>query len=78
MEEKPTLRVLLADDQANVRHALQLLLEQEPGIAIVGEAADATGVLLAATTHPADVLLLDCALFCGPGRGRARHLQPDG
>jgi DNA-binding NarL/FixJ family response regulator len=62
MEEKPTLRVLLADDQANVRHALQLLLEQEPGITIVGEAADATGVLLAAATHPADVLLLDWEL----------------
>lgn len=43
MDSKPTLHILLADDQANVRSALRLLLEQEPGIAIVGEAADATG-----------------------------------
>lgn len=62
MEEKPTLRILLADDQANVRRALQVLLEHEPGTIVVGEAADATGLLLAVSTHPADVLLLDWEL----------------
>ncbi|MAT99686.1 MAG: hypothetical protein CL608_21300 [Anaerolineaceae bacterium] len=62
MEEKQTVRVLLADDQANVRHALHLLLEQEPDIIVVGEAADATGLLLTNSTHPADVLLLDWEL----------------
>ncbi len=62
MEDMRTLRVLLADDQAHVRRALHMLLEQEPGIVIVGEAADATGLLLAVSTHPADVLLLDWEL----------------
>lgn len=62
MKEKRTVRVLLADDQANVRHALHLLLEQEPNIVVVGEAADATGLLLANSTHQLDVLLLDWEL----------------
>lgn len=30
------MRVLLADDQAKVRSALRLLLEQEPGLRVVG------------------------------------------
>jgi len=62
MEEMPTLRVLLADDQPHVRRALQMLLEQESGVIIVGEAADATGLLLAVATQPADVLLVDWEL----------------
>jgi DNA-binding NarL/FixJ family response regulator len=39
------MRVLLADDRRAVRSALRLLLEQEPGVQVVGEAADATGLL---------------------------------
>jgi DNA-binding NarL/FixJ family response regulator len=39
------MRVLLADDRRAVRSALRLLLEQEPGVKVVGEAADATGLL---------------------------------
>jgi DNA-binding NarL/FixJ family response regulator len=37
--------VLLADDQAKVRSALRLMLEQQPDIEILGEAVDATGLL---------------------------------
>ncbi|MCL4264031.1 MAG: response regulator transcription factor [Anaerolineae bacterium] len=62
MDEKLTRRVLLADDQTSVRDALRLLLEQEPEITIVGEAADATGLVLLMIQHPADVLLLDWEL----------------
>ena len=36
------MRILLADDQVQVRSALRLLLEQEPGFLVVGETADAT------------------------------------
>jgi DNA-binding NarL/FixJ family response regulator len=55
------VRVLLADDQVKVRSALRLLLEQEPDMRVVGEAADATGLLLA-TKKDADVVLLDWEL----------------
>lgn len=56
------MRVLLADDQTSVRSALRLALQQEPDLQVVGEAAEATGLLLAAATQAPDLLLLDWEL----------------
>lgn len=56
------MRILLADDQAKVRSALRLLLEQEPGLSVVGEAADAEALLsLTKETQP-DLIILDWKL----------------
>ena len=55
-------RILLADDQGQVRSALRLLLAQEADLAVVGEAADATGLLLAVADKAPDLLLLDWEL----------------
>ncbi len=74
MAEKTPLRVLLADDQASVRAALRFLLEQESDIVVVGEAADATGLLLSASKLPADVVLLDWELPGLPPRHLLRLL----
>lgn len=62
MDKNTAAHILLADDQANVRAALRLLLEQETNVVIAGEADDAAGLLLAAATYEADVLLLDWEL----------------
>jgi two-component system response regulator DesR len=60
--EKRQMRVLLADDQMNVRWALQRLLKHEPGMNVVGEASEARGLLAQiCTTHP-DLVLLDWGL----------------
>lgn len=75
MNDNLPLHVLLADDRASVRAALRFLLEHEPDLAVVGEAADATGLLLAASQHPADVLLLDWELPGLPIRHLLRLLQ---
>jgi DNA-binding NarL/FixJ family response regulator len=56
------MRILIADDQANVRSALALLLEQEPQFEIVAEAADAVGLLQAVRKNNPDLLLLDWEL----------------
>ena len=37
-----SIRVLLADDQAMIRGGLRLILEDQPGITVVAEAADGT------------------------------------
>jgi DNA-binding NarL/FixJ family response regulator len=54
-----TVRVLVVDDQAMVRAGFAALLDAQPDIEVVGQAADgAEGVRLAAETLP-DVVLMD-------------------
>jgi DNA-binding NarL/FixJ family response regulator len=62
------VRVLIADDQPQVRSALRLLLGQEPGVTVVGEAEDAEQALKLATGRQPDLVLLDWEL---PGRPAA-------
>jgi len=53
------IRILIADDQPMVRAGLRMILELEPDIDIVGEAADGNeAVAVAAATEP-DVILMD-------------------
>jgi DNA-binding NarL/FixJ family response regulator len=54
-----TVRVLLADDEALLRKGFQMILEEEPGITVVGEASD--GGMAVTMTHELapDVVLMD-------------------
>ncbi|MDP9117727.1 MAG: response regulator transcription factor [Actinomycetota bacterium] len=53
------IKVLLVDDQSLLRMGFRLILEAEPDIEVVGEAAEgATGVAMAAALRP-DVVLMD-------------------
>ena len=53
------LRILLVDDQALVRLGFRMVLEAEPDLQVVGEAADGTeAIRLAVETRP-DVILMD-------------------
>jgi DNA-binding NarL/FixJ family response regulator len=54
-----TVRVLIADDQALVRAGFRRLLESEPGIEVVGEAADGLQAIEIARRHTTDVVLMD-------------------
>lgn len=56
------MRVLLADSQSAVRSALRFLLEQEPELCVVGEAADADALLAQAGASQPDLVLLDWTL----------------
>jgi DNA-binding NarL/FixJ family response regulator len=54
-----SVRVLLVDDAAFVREGFRMVLDPEPGIEVVGEAADGlTGVAAAERLRP-DVVLMD-------------------
>jgi DNA-binding NarL/FixJ family response regulator len=53
------LRVLLADDQAMVRSGFRHILESQPGITVVAEAADGAQAVALAREHRPDVCLVD-------------------
>ncbi|QXJ26688.1 response regulator transcription factor [Actinomadura graeca] len=58
MDEAP-IRVVLVDDQALVRAGFRMVLDAQPDIDVVGEAADGRQVLDLLRTTRADVVLMD-------------------
>jgi len=60
------IRVFLADDHELVRYALRSLLEVEPDMEVVGEAADSESAVRGCLEAVPDVLLLDLRM---PGAG---------
>jgi DNA-binding NarL/FixJ family response regulator len=56
------MRILLADDEAKVRSALKLLLEQDSDLWVMDETADAKGLLAHVKAECPDVVLLDWEL----------------
>src|SRR5690348_9537282 len=57
-----TIRILIAEDHTVLRAALRNLLETEPDLEVVGEAADVDAVLCLSSRVSPDIILLDIAL----------------
>jgi NarL family two-component system response regulator LiaR len=60
-------RVLIVDDHAVVRRGIQMFLETDPSIQIVGEAEDCQDAVRKATSLQPDVILMDLVMPHGDG-----------
>jgi len=71
------IRVLIADDETLVRAGFRALIDAEPGMIVVGEAADGfAAVNLAGDTHP-DVVLMDIRMPGVDGLDATRRIAED-
>jgi NarL family two-component system response regulator LiaR len=72
-----TIRVLVADDHPLVRRGIHAVMDTEPDIAVVGEAADGQAAVdLARQLHP-DVILLDLVMPHKGGVEAIREIRQD-
>ena len=62
LERGGNMKVLIADDQADVLNALKVLLEQQEGHFIIDEAEDADSLLSKVEKFRPELLLLDWEL----------------
>ena len=75
---QPMIRVLVADDQDIVRAGLTMLLDAQPGIEVIGEAADGREAVSLAQRLRPDVCLLDIRMPGMDGIEATRQLAgPD-
>lgn len=53
------IHILLADHHANALWALRTLIQEEPGLEVIGEAEDGQSLMDLSTAHHPDLILID-------------------
>jgi DNA-binding NarL/FixJ family response regulator len=72
-----SFRVVVADDHTLVRQSVLKAVRSEPGVEIVGEAADGPGTLEAVREHRPDLLVVDIAMPGVDGLSVAERLRTE-
>ncbi|ADG90080.1 MAG: response regulator transcription factor [Actinomycetales bacterium] len=73
--QRTVTRILLADDHALVRRGLRLILDAEPDLTVVAEAADGAEAVAAAREGEVDLAILDIAMPRMTGIQAAREIS---
>jgi DNA-binding NarL/FixJ family response regulator len=73
-----TIRVLLVDDQALVRTGFRMIINTEPDLQVIGEAADGRQAITEAHRLQPDVVLMDIRMLQMDGVEATRHLAGPG
>ena len=77
MTNAKCIRVLIADDHAVVREGLRALITLEPGMEVVGEAADGIEAVRQIRALQPDVILLDMVMPGKDGLGVINEIRQD-
>jgi NarL family two-component system response regulator LiaR len=70
-----SIRILLADDHTILRNGIRALLEDEPGMRVVGEAEDGRAAVGLACQLKPDVLIMDIAMPLLNGLEASRQIK---
>jgi DNA-binding NarL/FixJ family response regulator len=71
----PRLRVLLVENNADLRQLLALTIDSEPDLQCIGSTDGADGLVALARERKPDVVVLDLLLDSGPSLPMARELR---
>jgi DNA-binding NarL/FixJ family response regulator len=74
---QPRIKVLLADDHAIVREGLKLLVNAEPDMQVIGEAADGDAAFRMTCALRPDVLVVDLSMPKGGGAAAAERVRAE-
>jgi DNA-binding NarL/FixJ family response regulator len=73
-----TIRIILVDDQELVRTGFRMVLDAQPDMTVVGEAADGLAAVDAARAHQADVMIMDARMPRLDGVAATRQIRQAG
>ena len=73
-----TIRIILVDDQELVRTGFRMVLDAQPDMTVVGEAADGLAAVDAARAQPADVMIMDARMPRLDGVAATRRIRQAG